>query len=79
MKLTINTTYTAVLLLTVCTALTATFAKAPLLVPIIVTLSLIKFWLVVFHFMELKKGNIFWKVLIIIFGAILGLILVLLL
>lgn len=79
MKLSLTTTYISVLILILITALLATFAKPSLMVPAIMVASLAKFWLVVFQFMELKKGNIFWKVLIIAFGAIVGIITILLL
>ncbi|WP_432670434.1 cytochrome C oxidase subunit IV family protein [Flavobacterium sp. SM2513] len=79
MKLSLTTTYISVLILIMVTALLATFAKPSIMVPAIMVASLFKFWLVVFQFMELKKGNIFWKVLIIAFGFLLGLIVVLLL
>jgi hypothetical protein len=79
MKLSLTTTYITVLVLIMVTALLATFADASYKVPAIIVVSLAKFWLVVFQFMELKKGNIFWKVLIVAFGAIVGLITILLL
>lgn len=79
MKLTLNSTYIVLIGLILLTALTATFAKAPLIVPLIMTLSLIKFWLVAFQFMELKKANIFWRALIIGFGGLIGVITILLL
>ncbi len=79
MKLSLTTTYISVLVLILITALLATFAKPSLMVPAIMVASLVKFWLVVFQFMELKKGNIFWKVLIIAFGAVIGIISILLL
>ena len=79
MKLSLTTTYISVLVLILITALLATFADVSYKVPAIMVVSLAKFWLVVFQFMELKKGNVFWKVLIVAFGAIVGLITILLL
>lgn len=79
MKLSLTTTYISVLVLILITALLANFAHASYKVAAIMTVSLAKFWLVVFQFMELKRGNIFWKVLIVAFGAVVGLITVLLL
>ncbi|MGV8994117.1 MAG: cytochrome C oxidase subunit IV family protein [Flavobacterium sp.] len=79
MKLTLNSTYLFLIVLIILTALTATFAKASIVVPVIMGLSLVKFWLVAFQFMELKKANIFWRALIIVFGCIVGIIAVLLL
>ena len=79
MKLSLTTTYISVLVLILITALLANFANASYKVPAIMVVSLAKFWLVVFQFMELKRGNIFWKVLIVAFGAVVGLITVLLL
>ena len=79
MKLSLTTTYISVLVLILITALLANFADASYNVRAIIVVSLAKFWLVVFQFMELKRGNIFWKVLIVAFGAVVGLITVLLL
>ena len=79
MKITLNSTYIFLLVLILLTALTATFAKSSYIVPVIVGLSLAKFFTVAFQFMELKNAHVFWKVLIIGFAALIGLILVLLL
>ncbi|CAM4103492.1 cytochrome C oxidase subunit IV family protein [Flavobacterium antarcticum] len=79
MKLTLNSTYLILLVLILLTALTATFANPTYMVPVIMGLSLLKFWTVAFQFMELKNGNVFWKVLIIAFGAFVGLVVILLL
>lgn len=79
MKLSFTTTYISVLVLILITALLANFADASYKVPAIMVVSLAKFWLVVFQFMELKKGNVFWKVLIVAFGALVGVIVMLLL
>ena len=79
MKLTLNSTYLLLIVFIILTALTATFAKPSLVVPLIMGLSLLKFWLVAFQFMELKHANIFWRALIIGFGCIVGLITILLL
>ncbi len=79
MKLTLNTTYIILIGLILLTALSATFAKASLVVPLIMGLSLVKFWLVAFQFMELKQANVFWRALIIGFGCLVGVITILLL
>ena len=79
MKLSLTTTYISVLVLILITALLAMFADASYKVPSIMVVSLAKFWLVVFQFMELKKGNVFWKVLIVAFGVLVGLITILIL
>lgn len=51
------------------TALTAIFSNSTMAYTtiIVLILSAIKFLLVAFHFMELKKGNTFWKLLTISF------------
>ena len=79
MKLTLNSTYLFLIVLIILTALTATFAKPSLVVPVIMGLSLVKFWLVAFQFMELKNANVFWRALIIGFGCLVGIITVLVL
>ena len=79
MKGTLNSTYIILLVLILLTALTATFANPKYIVPLIMGLSLLKFWIVAFQFMELKNANVFWKVLIFAFGALLGFIVMLLL
>ena len=53
--------------------------SAEIMATTVVTLALIKFWLVAFQFMELKKAHAFWKYLILGFGGLMGIILVILL
>jgi len=62
--------YTLVLLiiLTITTAVFSTqFSELKYVAAIILGLSAIKFMLVAFQFMELKKANPFWKFLIVIY------------
>jgi hypothetical protein len=49
------------------------------MVKTVVGLAILKFWLVAFQFMELKKAHPFWKYLIILFGIIFGLIIMIIL
>jgi heme/copper-type cytochrome/quinol oxidase subunit 4 len=60
-------------------AFAASNVSPEIIVTTVVALAFIKFWLVAFQFMELKKAHPFWKYLIIGFGGLMGLILVILL
>lgn len=56
-------TYATLLLLTLTTALIATLITVSRVAAVLIMgISAIKFLLVAFQFMELKKGNSFWKV-----------------
>ncbi|MFV0304777.1 MAG: cytochrome C oxidase subunit IV family protein [Moheibacter sp.] len=73
MEKNLNITYVTLLVLT---ALTAVVSTLNLYVGIILIIALLKFWLVAFSFMELKKAHVFWKILIILYGSIIGTILI---
>jgi hypothetical protein len=78
MKKTLFITYGLLIVLTASTALISnTMSVSGLAIVLIMGLSVLKFLLVSFEFMELKKANSFWKVsLISVLGLIvLGLIL----
>ncbi|MFV5703485.1 cytochrome C oxidase subunit IV family protein [Flavobacterium sp. XS2P12] len=78
MKKTLFITYGLLIVLTASTALISnTMSVSGLAIILIMGLSVLKFLLVSFEFMELKKANAFWKVsLISVLGLIvLGLIL----
>lgn len=63
MKKSLSTTYAILLVLTISTALVSVLVKASTFaVSIIMGISAIKFLLVAFQFMELKKANSFWKI-----------------
>jgi hypothetical protein len=63
MKKSLIITYGALLILTLSTAFVASsIAISKGIVLLILMISAIKFLLVAFHFMELKKANPFWKV-----------------
>ena len=79
MKETISSTFILLLTLTVIAAFLALNVSAEIMTTTVVTLALIKFWLVAFQFMELKKAHSFWKYLILGFGGLMGIILVILL
>lgn len=70
----INITY---IILLVLTGLTALIASNKSLVSVVMLIAVIKFWLVAFQFMELKKANGFWKFLIIFFGILVAGIIIL--
>lgn len=63
MKKSLLYTYGVLLFLTITTALVSTSIEvSTLAVSLIMGLSAIKFILVAFQFMELKKANSFWKI-----------------
>ena len=79
MKDTISSTFILLLALTVIAAFAASNVSPEIIVTTVVALAFIKFWLVAFQFMELKKAHAFWKYLILGFGGLMGIILVILL
>ena len=74
-----TSTFILLLSLTLVAAFVAPNVSPETIVITVITLALIKFWLVTFQFMELKKAHPFWKYLILGFGGLMGLILMLLL
>ena len=74
-----TSTFILLLSLTLVAAFVAPNVSPEIIVITVITLALIKFWLVTFQFMELKKAHPFWKYLILGFGGLRGLILMLLL
>lgn len=74
-----TSTFILLLSLTLVAAFVAPNVSPEIIVFTVITLALIKFWLVTFQFMELKKAHPFWKYLILGFGGLMGLILMLLL
>jgi len=79
MKDAILSTFILLLALTLIAAFLAFNVSAEIMATTVVTLALIKFWLVAFQFMELKKAHPFWKYLILGFGGLIGIILLILL
>jgi len=79
MKDTITSTFILLLTLTLVAALAASNVSPEIIVTTVVALAFIKFWLVAFQFMELKKAHPFWKYLILGFGGLMGFILIILL
>ena len=79
MKDTITSTFILLLTLTLVAALAASNVSPEIIVTTVVAPAFIKFWLVAFQFMELKKAHPFWKYLILGFGGLMGIILVILL
>ncbi|UQD54945.1 cytochrome C oxidase subunit IV family protein [Flavobacterium sp. K5-23] len=68
-------TYAVLLFLTITTAIVSTSIEvSTLAVTLIMGLSAIKFLLVAFQFMELKKANSFWKITL---SLVLGLMILL--
>ncbi|MGG7035143.1 MAG: cytochrome C oxidase subunit IV family protein [Flavobacterium sp.] len=63
MKKTLNLSFGLLILLTFITALISNTSKfTEFAIGLIMAISAIKFILVSFQFMELKKANIFWKI-----------------
>lgn len=63
MKKTLNLSFVLLILLTFITALISNTSKfTEFAIGLIMVISAIKFILVSFQFMELKKANIFWKI-----------------
>ena len=79
MKDTISSTFILLLALTVMAAFVALNVSAEIMATTVVTLALIKFWLVAFQFMELKHANAFWKILLLAYRAFMRLVLIILL
>lgn len=79
MKDTITSTFILLLTLTLVAARAASNVSPEIIVTTVVALAFIKFWLVAFQFMELKKAHPFWKYLILGFGGLMGFILLILL
>ena len=67
MKKQLTLIYGVVLLLTVFTVILSKFSINKIAVIFILALSGLKFLLIAFHFMELKKANNFWKVTLSLF------------
>ena len=76
---TLLSTFILLITLTLVAAFFAFNVSSDIIVGTVVTLSLVKFWLVAFQFMELKKAHAFWKYLLLAFGAFMGLVLIILL
>ncbi len=78
MKKTLNFTYATLVLLTIATALISKLvAVSGLALGIIMGIAMLKFVLVSFQFMELKKANSFWKVSLLFVLGIIVLVLIL--
>lgn len=79
MKNSLLYTYGVLLLLTITTALVSTSIEvSTLAVSLIMGLSAIKFLLVAFQFMELRKANPFWKICLTLVLALIILLVLLL-
>lgn len=79
MKQTLLSTYIVLITLTLVAAFISFKVNSKIIVTMVISLSLIKFWLVAFQFMELKTAHAFWKYLLLAFGGFLALILIVLL
>ena len=73
-----TSTFILLLSLTLAAAFVAPNVSPEIIVITVIILALIKFWLVTFQFMELKKAHPFWKYLILGFGGLMGFILIIL-
>ena len=79
MKQTLTSTFILLITLTLVSVFFAFNVNSELIVITVVSLSLVKFWMVAFQFMELKNANVFWKILLLAYGAFMGLVLIILL
>ena len=64
--------YAGLLALTLLVAVLASGTVTKTLIVVITALSFVKFWIVGFEFMELKKAHSFWKILLTAFGIVIG-------
>lgn len=71
MKKQLTFVYGILLILTILTAFLSQFSVDKIVVLAILIFSVLKFLLVAFYFMELKKANAFWKVTLSLFTAFL--------
>ncbi len=69
-------TWSLLMVLTVLAGLSSTFA-GQYLVPLVLSLALLKFIGVAFNFMEMRKAQIMWRVLIIGYLAVFSIVLLL--
>ncbi|HTO16164.1 MAG TPA: cytochrome C oxidase subunit IV family protein [Edaphocola sp.] len=72
MNRTINKSYIALILLTVIGVSMSNLPQSISITGLIIMMAVIKFIIVGFQFMELKKANSFWKALLIIYGILIG-------
>lgn len=72
MQKTLTYTYALLLVLTLMGALLSSFSISKTMVLAIVAFSIAKFLTVAFQFMELKNAHSFWKVLIVLYGFLIG-------
>lgn len=79
MKQTLSSTFILLVALTIFATFSMFNFSSEIMIKIIILLAVIKFWLVAFQFMELKKAHSFWKYLIVIFGSLVAIILILIL
>jgi hypothetical protein len=71
MNLSVHITGALLLVLVFTMSLSAIYLKGnPILINVIFALSAFKFLLVAFQFMEMKKANSFWKVILVLFVGI---------
>lgn len=71
--------YLFLIFITIATSWIANTFLSTAVVAIVTLLSVLKFCIVGFEFMELKSANPFWKFLLIIYGIIIGALFVILL
>ena len=68
MRLTLNATYILILGLVVAMSVFAVYFKGyPAFGAVILGFSGLKFWLVVFQYMDMKKAHAFWKIFAVLF------------
>ena len=79
MKQTLTSTFILLITLTLVSVFFAFNVSSEIIVISVVSLAVVKFLLVAFQFMELKKAHSFWKILLLAYGVFMGLVLIILL
>src|SRR5690606_19954865 len=72
MEKSLSITYYILLVITLLVAGVFYFQGTKLILILTIALSLLKFYLVGFRFMELRFAHTFWKVLIVVYGLLIG-------
>lgn len=78
MKLTLETSFLILMLLTIIGVLTSLIGSE-ITVIVVIIFAIVKFLLVGFHFMELKKAHSLWKFLFVFYSILIGSLMILIL
>ncbi|MEN9447179.1 MAG: hypothetical protein RJA25_469 [Bacteroidota bacterium] len=75
MQKSLTYSYIGLITLTIIGVCLATFSSSKYITNIIILFSIIKFLMVGFQFMELKEAHAFWKILLIAYCILIGIVL----